>query len=116
MTIDRLLRDIALLCQKAIGEGVEIEIRPQENLWTCRIDPGQFEAAVLNLAANARDAMNGSGKLVIAAENMAIGGKAVADLRAGEYVMVSVTDTGCGMSEGDARSCIRTLLHHQGGR
>jgi PAS domain S-box-containing protein len=98
VTVDRLLRDIALLCQKAVGEGVEIEIRPQENLWTCRIDPGQFEAAVLNLAANARDAMNGSGKLVIAAENKEIGGRAIADLRAGEYVIVSVTDTGCGMS------------------
>jgi PAS domain S-box-containing protein len=98
VSIDRLLRDIALLCQKAVGDGVEIEIRPQENLWTCRIDPGQFEAAVLNLAANARDAMNGSGKLVIGAENREIGGKAIADLRAGEYVMVSVTDTGCGMS------------------
>jgi PAS domain S-box-containing protein len=98
VTIDRLLRDAALLCQKAVGEGVEIEIRPQENLWTCRVDPGQFEAAVLNLAANARDAMNGSGKLVITAENMVIGGRAIADLRAGEYVVVSVTDTGCGMS------------------
>jgi PAS domain S-box-containing protein len=98
VTIDRLLRDIALLCQKAVGEGIEIEIRPQENLWTCRIDPGQFEAAVLNLAANARDAMNGSGKLVIAAENMTISGKVIADLRPGEYVVVSVTDTGRGMS------------------
>jgi PAS domain S-box-containing protein len=98
VTIDRLLRDIVLLCQKAVGEGVQIEIRPQENLWTCRVDPGQFEAAVLNLAANARDAMNGSGRLVIAAENMAIRGGVIADLRAGEYVMVSVTDTGCGMS------------------
>jgi PAS domain S-box-containing protein len=98
VTIDRLLRDAELLCQKAVGEGVEIEIHAQENLWTCRIDPGQFEAAVLNLAANARDAMNGSGKLVITAENMAVGGRAIADLRADEYVVVSVTDTGCGMS------------------
>jgi PAS domain S-box-containing protein len=98
VTIDRLLRDAALLCQKAVGEGVQIEIRPQANLWTCRIDPGQFEAAVLNLAANARDAMNGSGKLVIVAENMTIGGRVIAGLRAGEYVVISVTDTGCGMS------------------
>jgi len=99
VTISRLLSDITLLCQKAVGEGVEIEIRPQENLWTCRIDPGQFEAAILNLAGNARDAMNGSGKLVIAAENLEVRGRVIADLRAGEYVMVSVTDTGCGMSE-----------------
>jgi PAS domain S-box-containing protein len=98
VTIDRLLRDMTLLCQKTVGEGVQIKMRLSENLWTCRIDPGQFETAVLNLAANARDAMNGSGALVITAENLAIGARDIADLRAGEYVVVSVTDTGCGMS------------------
>ena len=99
VTVDRLLRDIALLCQKAVGEGVQIDMRPQDNLWTCRIDPGQFEAAVLNLTANARDAMNGSGTLVITAENMVIGTRVIADLSAGEYIVVSVTDPGSGMSD-----------------
>jgi PAS domain S-box-containing protein len=100
VNIDRLVRDLVFLCQKTVGEGVEIEVRSsQENLWTCRIDPGQFEAALLNLAANARDAMNRSGRLTITTENRAIGGKGIGDLAHGEYVVVSVADTGCGMSD-----------------
>ncbi len=99
VNIDRLVRDLVFLCQKTVGEAIEIEVRSQEDLWTCRIDPGQFEAALLNLAANARDAMNRSGRLTITTENRAIGGKGIGDLAGGEYVVVSVADTGCGMSD-----------------
>jgi PAS domain S-box-containing protein len=99
VNVDRLLRNIVVLCQKAVGEGVEISVRSQENLWTCRIDPGQFEAALLNLAANARDAMNGSGRLRVTADNILIGGGDDVELAAGEYIVVSVSDTGCGMSK-----------------
>jgi CheY-like chemotaxis protein len=67
-------------------------------LWTCRIDQGQLEAVLLNLAANARDAMNGSGSLTIAADNIVIGAKDDVELAAGEYVVLSVSDTGCGMT------------------
>ena len=96
--VDRLLRDIVLLCQKTVGEGIEILVRAQSKLWTCRVDPGQLEAVLLNLAANARDAMNGSGTLTIAADNIVFGAKDDAGLAAGEYVVVSVSDTGCGMT------------------
>src|SRR5882724_4092607 len=98
LSVDRLLRDIVLLCQKTVGEGIEILVRAQSKLWTCRVDPGQLEAVLLNLAANARDAMNGSGTLTIAADNIVIGAKDDAGLAAGEYVAVSVSDTGCGMT------------------
>src|SRR3984893_6255270 len=98
LSVDRLLRDIVLLCQKTVGEGIEILVRPQSKLWTCRVDPGQLEAVLLNLAANARDAMNGSGTLTIAADNIVIGAKDDAGLAAGEYVAVSVSDTGSGMT------------------
>jgi CheY-like chemotaxis protein len=98
VSVDELLRDIVLLCQKAVGEGIEIVLRPQPMLWRCRIDPGQLEAVLLNLAANARDAMNGSGRLTIAADNLVIGARDDVELAAGEYVMVAVSDTGCGMT------------------
>ena len=98
VSVDRLLRDIVLLCQKTVGEGIEVVVRPQPDLWTCRIDPGQLEAVLLNLAANARDAMNGSGSLTIAAENVVIGAKEDVELAAGEYVVLSVLDTGRGMT------------------
>jgi PAS domain S-box-containing protein len=99
LSVDHLLHNIMVLCQKALGEGIEISLRSQQNLWTCRIDPGQFEAALLNLAANARDAMNGSGRLRVTADNVVIGPRDDAELAAGEYVAVSVSDAGCGMSK-----------------
>jgi PAS domain S-box-containing protein len=97
VNINDLLREMSLISQKSVGEGVELVLDLQDDLWTCRIDPGQFEAAVLNLAANARDAMARSGRLTIATENVATGGDSV-DLAAGDYVLISVSDSGCGMS------------------
>jgi signal transduction histidine kinase len=88
-----------LLCQKTVGEGVEVKIRVAEDLWATRIDPGQSEAALLNLSANARDAMDGRGRLTITAENVANGAHEDISLAAGPYVVVSATDTGCGMSK-----------------
>ena len=67
-------------------------------LWRCRIDPVQLEAVILNLAANARDAMNGSGRLTIAADNVVMGARDDVELAAGEYIVVSASDTGCGMT------------------
>src|SRR6266403_1272662 len=98
VSINQLLRDILLLCQRTVGDGVEVALRLQDDLWTCNVDATQFEAAALNLSANARDAMNGSGRLTIATENVTTGGINGIDLDAGEYVVLSVTDTGCGMS------------------
>src|SRR6266478_1439343 len=53
---NEILRETLLLCQQTIGEGIEIESRLQPDTWPCHIDPAQFEAAILNLALNARDA------------------------------------------------------------
>jgi signal transduction histidine kinase len=80
-----------------VGEGIEIVVRVPEDLWTSRIDPGQLETALLNLAANARDAMDRPGRLTITAENVTTVATTAIDLAAGEYVVVSVRDTGCGM-------------------
>ncbi len=99
ISINDVLRETLTLCQKTLGEGIEVELRLQPEIWTCFTDPVQFEAAVLNLAANARDAMDLSGRLTIASENVTAGGSGEGiDLAAGEYVVVSVSDTGCGMS------------------
>jgi PAS domain S-box-containing protein len=99
VSIERLLRTATLLCQKTVGEGVEVVVRVAEDLWASRIDPGQFEAALLNLSANARDAMDGRGCLTITAENVPNGAKEDVNLAAGQYVVVSVTDTGRGMGK-----------------
>jgi PAS domain S-box-containing protein len=97
VSVNDLIREMSLICQKIVGEGVEVVLDLQQNLWTCKIDPGQLEAAVLNLAANARDAMERSGRLTIATENVTLAGDSV-DLSAGDYVSLSVSDNGCGMT------------------
>jgi CheY-like chemotaxis protein len=86
-----------MLCQRTVGEGIEIALVLQEEVWPCRLDPAQFGAAILNLAANARDAMSRSGRLVFRTENVTTAGNAV-DQPAGDYVVFSVADTGCGMT------------------
>jgi PAS domain S-box-containing protein len=96
VNINSLLQETLTLCRKTLGEGIEVEMRLQADIWTSFADPAQFEAAILNLAANSRDAMERFGRLTIATENVAAGAAGI-DLAAGEYVVVSVSDTGCGM-------------------
>src|SRR5215472_17306085 len=98
MNINDLLRETLMLCQRTVGEGIEIELLLQEDIWPCHVDSAEFSAAVLNLAANARDAMNRSGRLILRTDNVTAGGGYGLDLLAGDYVVLSVSDTGCGMS------------------
>jgi PAS domain S-box-containing protein len=95
--LNDLLRENLMLCQKAVGEGIEIALALQDQVWPCRIDPAQFGAAILNLAANARDAMSRSGRLCFRTENVTTADNKV-DQPAGDYVVLSVADTGCGMT------------------
>ncbi len=93
--LDDVIRDFSNLMRRAVGETVEVAVQSQIGLWSCEIDPSQFESAVLNLAINARDAMPDGGKLVIALRNHV--SESGSDVPAGRYVSVSVTDTGTGM-------------------
>jgi PAS domain S-box-containing protein len=97
VSLNDLLRENLMLCQKTVGEGIEIALALQDEVWPCRIDPAQFGAAILNLAANARDAMSRSGRLSFRTENVTTTGSAV-DQPPGDYVVLSVADTGCGMT------------------
>lgn len=96
--INELLRDTLMLCQRTVGEGIQLELVLEEEVWPCHIDTAQFAAALLNLAGNARDAMNRSGRLTLRTENVTAGPRHGPDLSAGDYVVLSVSDTGCGMS------------------
>jgi PAS domain S-box-containing protein len=98
--VGRLIRDMDHMLRGAVGDAVQIETRIDRNLWNTRVDPVQLETALLNLAFNSRDAMEGRGQLTIDVRNASFEGEAArrADLSAGEYVAVSVSDTGCGMS------------------
>jgi CheY-like chemotaxis protein len=97
VSVNDLLSENLVLCQKTVGEGIEIALALRKEVWPCRIDPAQFGAAILNLAANARDAMSRSGRLIFRTENVTTAADAV-DQPAGDYVVLSVADTGCGMT------------------
>jgi CheY-like chemotaxis protein len=92
--MDRMLRRI-------IGEDIEFETRLAPGAWNVKVDPGQLEQVLLNIVINARDAMPGGGLLRVETSNVEIGPGASrehGDVRPGSYVLVSVSDTGCGMA------------------
>jgi signal transduction histidine kinase len=99
---NHLLTDFRDLLQRALGETIDLEIQLDPTLDPVRLDPAQFQSAVLNLSVNARDAMAEGGKLKIATRNMRIGEESSAfpDARPGAYVVVSISDSGAGMEEG----------------
>jgi PAS domain S-box-containing protein len=100
VNIGRLIRGMDEMLRRTIGEGVEIETIVSGGLWNAMIDPMQIENALLNLAINARDAMEGFGKLTIEVGNAYIDDTYVRlhdDVESGQYVALSVTDTGSGM-------------------
>jgi CheY-like chemotaxis protein len=85
---------------RTLGEQVEISLVRQPDLWPALIDPHQLESALLNLAVNARDAMAEGGKLTIETANAHLDDDYAsrhAEVAAGDYVMLAVSDTGAGM-------------------
>jgi signal transduction histidine kinase len=87
------------LLQSTMGGSVRLETALQPDLWPAMIDPTQIELVILNLAINARDAMEVGGRLSIETANVTLGAPERPEQpAAGEYVMVAVTDTGAGMS------------------
>jgi two-component system NtrC family sensor kinase len=99
--INRLVRDMSELLYRTIGETVTVETVLASGLWKTAIDPNQLENAILNLAVNARDAMPDGGRLTIETSNAyldeAYAARAGGDVKAGQYVMVAISDTGAGM-------------------
>ena len=94
------LRGMEDLLARAVGEQVAIVVQADANLWNTFVDPGQLANVILNLALNARDAIDGSGSLAIAVDNVRLGGVGAplaGDLAPGEYVRFKMTDTGKGM-------------------
>jgi len=83
--------------RRAGNFAIEMEIRLTRHVKTVLLDAARFEAALLNLVVNARDAMPVGGKLVVAVENVELGSVEVGGLEPGAYVRVSVADTGSGM-------------------
>ncbi len=93
------VRSMQDLLQSTMGGSIRIETGLQPDLWPAMIDPTQIELVILNLAINARDAMEVGGSLTIETANVTLGAPTrPEDPPAGSYVMVAVSDTGSGMT------------------
>ena len=100
--VNKCVSDMSELLRRTLGEGIELEAVLGGGVWRAIVDPPQLESALLNLVINARDAMEGAGRLTIETANAELDqayADAHAEVTAGQYVMIAVTDTGPGMTE-----------------
>ncbi|MBI4725190.1 MAG: response regulator [Rhodomicrobium sp.] len=100
LNANKLITGMAGLIRSTVGESIEVETVIAGGLWDTNIDGNQLENAIINLAANARDAMPDGGKLTIETGNSYLDEAYVAreaGVASGQYVAICVTDTGCGM-------------------
>jgi len=100
MDVNKLVGGMSEMLRRTIGEDLRVETVLAGGLWRSFVDPGQLENAILNLCVNGRDAMPDGGRLTIETSNAHLDdayAEAHAEVRPGQYVMVSVSDTGVGM-------------------
>jgi PAS domain S-box-containing protein len=102
INVGRFLVGMEDMLRRSIGEAIDIETVVTAGLWNTFVDPTQLETALLNLAINARDSMNGGGRLTIEVGNAFLDDlytRRHADVNPGQYVMLAVSDTGSGMPQ-----------------
>lgn len=102
VNLNRVVLDLSRLLERLIGEDIQLEKRLGKELWNVEADPSQLEQVILNLVVNAREAMPTGGKLAIETSNRTFGAEAVDAMpipSAGDYVVLSVADTGVGVAE-----------------
>jgi two-component system cell cycle sensor histidine kinase/response regulator CckA len=102
LDLNELILNMGKMLRRLIGEDIELVILPDSNPGLVKVDPGQFEQVLVNLAINARDAMPNGGKLIIETANVILDLDYIrehAEVIPGEYVMLAVSDNGVGMTE-----------------
>ena len=98
--LERQLAGLVDLMQRTLGDTIEVRMKLTPGVWHTRVDPSQLENAILNLAINARDAMPQGGKLTVQTGNVRADTEFCAahpPLGPGDYVCITVSDTGCGI-------------------
>ncbi len=117
LDLNNVVRSSLTMLGQLIGEDIAIEFLPGADLGNVRVDHGQIEQVLVNLAVNARDAMPRGGTLVIETANVVFD-QAYADLhvgaKPGHYVLLTVTDTGCGMDPATAERAFEPFFTTKG--
>ena len=106
--VNALVGNMSEMLHRSLGETIAVETVRGAGLWTAEVDPNELEAAILNLAVNARDAMSGGGRLTLETSNTHIDeayAAVNAEVLPGQYISISVSDTGKGMDEIGRASC-----------
>ena len=101
LNLNDIINNLRKMLHRLIGENIKIQSILEDNLWSVKVDAGQFEQVIINLAINSRDAMPDGGKLIIETANVFIDdeySKTHPPIQSGEYVLLQISDTGCGMS------------------
>ena len=107
LSLNEIASEFETMLQRILGEDIEFSLVLAPDLGMVRADPGQIEQVLMNLAVNARDAMPDGGKLTIETANVVFAEKPTShNMQPGPYVLLAVTDTGCGM---DARTQARVF-------
>jgi CheY-like chemotaxis protein len=98
--LNDLVVNITDMLRRTLGEHITLSTSLASDAWPTRADPDQFQSAIVNMAVNSRDAMRQGGKLVIETRNIALDADHSdyqSELQAGDYVQLSISDTGAGM-------------------
>jgi signal transduction histidine kinase len=101
LDVSRLLRSSDDMLRRVLGETIELETVVSVGLWNTLADPNHLQNVIVNLAINARDSMDGAGRLTIEAGNAMLDDDYTRhhdELSSGQYVLIAVSDTGCGMA------------------
>ena len=114
LNLNTRVEDITKLLQTTLGKHTEVATELSADLWITLADPGEIDSAILNVAANARDAMPNAGRLQISTGNVAIDASAAArfhpDAGPGDYVQLVIADNGVGMSKDVLRRAIEPFF------
>ena len=102
LDLNEVVANMDRMLQRLIGEDIQLLTILDPELWPVKVDPGQIEQVIMNLAVNARDAMRGGGRLTIETANVVLDenyARRHVSVKPGPCVMLAVTDNGCGMDK-----------------
>jgi two-component system cell cycle sensor histidine kinase/response regulator CckA len=102
VNINKIINDMLNMLKRIIGEDIEFNILMSDDIRTIMVDPGQMEQVIVNMAVNARDAMQAGGMLTIKTSNIEVDEdiyQTGIEIKSGKYVLLSISDTGSGISD-----------------